>query len=58
MDDRYNFRDIEAKWQQRWEAERTFRAPDVSEKPKFYGLEFFPYPSGSLLGLREVFYII
>src|SRR2546427_109867 len=47
MDDRYNFREIEARWQQRWEADRTFRAPDVSDKPKFYGLEFFPYPSGA-----------
>jgi leucyl-tRNA synthetase len=47
MDDRYNFREIEAKWQQRWDAERTFRAPDDSDKPKFYGLEFFPYPSGA-----------
>jgi leucyl-tRNA synthetase len=47
MEERYNFREIEAKWQERWAAERTFRAPDRSDKPKFYGLEFFPYPSGA-----------
>ena len=47
MEERYDFREIEAKWQRRWEAERTFRAPDHSDQPKFYGLEFFPYPSGA-----------
>jgi leucyl-tRNA synthetase len=47
MDDQYNIRDIEAKWQQRWAEEKTFRAPDHSDRPKFYGLEFFPYPSGA-----------
>jgi leucyl-tRNA synthetase len=47
MDEQYNFREIEAKWQQRWEEEKTFRAPDQSDRPKFYGLEFFPYPSGA-----------
>jgi len=47
MDERYDFREIEAKWQRRWEEEKTFRAPDRSDRPKFYALEMFPYPSGS-----------
>ena len=47
MDERYNFRAIESKWQARWEREKTFRAPDRSDRPKFYALEMFPYPSGA-----------
>src|SRR5436305_12995155 len=47
MDERYNFQAIEAKWQKRWEEEETFRAEEDSAKPKFYGLEFLPYPSGA-----------
>jgi leucyl-tRNA synthetase len=37
---------IEAKWQECWERNNTFRAPDSSEKPKQYVLDMFPYPSG------------
>ena len=44
---KYDFRSIEEKWQARWEAEGAFRAADQSEKPKFYGLVEFPYPSGA-----------
>ena len=51
MDDRYDFRSIEARWQARWEEEGTFRAEDLSERPKHYGLEFFPYPSGAGLSV-------
>lgn len=51
MDNRYNFRQIEAKWQRRWEKEKTFRTPDRSDKPKFYVLEMFPYPSGAGLSV-------
>jgi leucyl-tRNA synthetase len=43
----YNFKEIEPRWQQFWEASRTFRTPDVSDKPKFYILDMFPYPSGA-----------
>ncbi|OGF04452.1 MAG: leucine--tRNA ligase [Candidatus Edwardsbacteria bacterium RIFOXYD12_FULL_50_11] len=43
----YNFKEIEAKWQETWEREKTFRAHDDCDKPKAYYLEFFPYPSGS-----------
>ena len=48
MEERYNFQEIEAKWQKRWEEEQTFRAEEFSEKPKFYVLEMFPYPSGAV----------
>jgi leucyl-tRNA synthetase len=44
---RYPFADIEPKWQRYWEDHRTFHAVDFSPKPKFYCLDFFPYPSGS-----------
>ena len=39
---RHNFRKIEAKWQQKWEDAKIFRAVDNSPKPKFYGLVEFP----------------
>ena len=43
----YNFKEIEQKWQKRWEEEKTFKTDlwDFS-KPKFYALDMFPYPSG------------
>jgi leucyl-tRNA synthetase len=44
---RYPFAEIEPRWQQYWEQRRTFRAEDFSAKPKFYCLDFFPYPSGA-----------
>ncbi len=44
---RYDFRTIEAKWQQRWEEADLFRVDYDPNKPKFYGLDFFPYPSGA-----------
>ncbi|MDT0294141.1 leucine--tRNA ligase [Mesonia ostreae] len=43
----YNFNDIEAKWQKYWEENQTFKASNDREKPKFYGLDMFPYPSGA-----------
>jgi len=43
----YNFRDIEVKWRKIWANHKTFKAEDVSDKPKFYGLDMFPYPSGA-----------
>ena len=42
----YDHSAIEKKWQQRWEEAGAFKAQDVSDKPKFYGLIEFPYPSG------------
>ncbi len=41
----YNFNAIEKKWQQFWEAEKTFVAVDCDKKPKYYVLDMFPYPS-------------
>ena len=47
----YPFTDIEAKWQEYWLRNKTFRTPDLAEldtsKPKAYILDMFPYPSGS-----------
>ncbi len=44
---KYDFREIEAKWQKRWEDEKAFEAVDFSEKPKFFSMVEFPYPSGA-----------
>ena len=44
---RHDFKKIEPKWQAKWEESKIFRAVDGSEKPKFYGLVEFPYPSGA-----------
>lgn len=43
----YNFRQTEEKWQKKWDDEGVFNAVDNSDKPKFYGLVEFPYPSGA-----------
>ena len=43
----YNHREIEAKWQKYWAENQTFKAETSSEKPKYYVLDMFPYPSGA-----------
>mgnify|MGYP003294450857 CR=1 FL=1 len=43
----YNFKTTEKKWQDKWEESGVFHAQDNSEKPKFYALVEFPYPSGA-----------
>ena len=43
----YDFKSVEKKWQDNWEEAGVFHAVDFSEKPKFYGLVEFPYPSGA-----------
>ncbi|MFV9549828.1 leucine--tRNA ligase [Algibacter sp. PT7-4] len=44
---KYNFNEIEAKWQKYWAENQTFKAVNNSEKPKYYVLDMFPYPSGA-----------
>jgi leucyl-tRNA synthetase len=43
----YNFRDIEKKWQQQWIEDGIYKVPNQSDKPKYYVLDMFPYPSGA-----------
>ncbi len=43
----YDFRDIEKKWQNIWACQKTFKAFNYSDKPKYYVLDMFPYPSGA-----------
>ena len=45
---KYEFKEIEEKWQKRWEEEKAFKTVENSDKPKYYVLEMFPYPSGNL----------
>lgn len=44
---KYHFNSIEAKWQQYWAENKTFKAENQSDKPKYYVLDMFPYPSGA-----------
>ena len=44
---KYHPNEIEARWQKYWAENGTFRAEDVSDKPKYYVLDMFPYPSGA-----------
>ena len=44
---KYDFSAVEKKWQKKWEDAGVFRAEDGSDKPKFYALVEFPYPSGA-----------
>ncbi len=43
----YDHQAIEKKWQQYWKENHTFRTETTSDKPKFYALDMFPYPSGA-----------
>jgi leucyl-tRNA synthetase len=44
----YVFKDIESKWQRFWKEHKSFQARAVSDRPKYYCLEMFPYPSGKI----------
>ena len=43
----YNFREIEQKWQKRWVDNKTYQVTENENKPKYYVLNMFPYPSGA-----------
>jgi leucyl-tRNA synthetase len=43
----YQFKDIEAKWQKFWAQNQTFKTESITDKPKYYVLDMFPYPSGA-----------
>ena len=47
MNPEYDFSAIEKKWQRFWEENKTFRTENFVDKPKFYCLDMFPYPSGA-----------
>jgi leucyl-tRNA synthetase len=51
MDERYRPQEIEERWQRVWLERAAYRTPDTSDKPKFYCLDFFPYPSGDGLSV-------
>ncbi|MEN6348545.1 MAG: leucine--tRNA ligase [Syntrophomonas sp.] len=48
MDRKYDFKSIEAKWQEYWEENNFYRVFEDPQKKKYYDLEMFPYPSGNL----------
>ncbi len=45
---RYNFKEVEVKWQQIWEQQKIYKSKLNKAKKKFYCLEMFPYPSGKI----------
>ena len=48
MNEHYDFASIESKWQTKWDEEKIYKVTEDKEKPKYYCLEMFPYPSGNL----------
>ena len=48
MKESYFPQEIEKKWQKIWDETKAFKTPDISDKPKYYALSMFPYPSGKL----------
>ena len=45
---KYNIHETESRWRQRWEDAQSFKAEQSTDKPKYYVLEMFPYPSGHI----------
>jgi leucyl-tRNA synthetase len=54
FEEKYDFREIERKWQAKWQEANLYHVEPDPERPKFYGLEFFPYPSGAGLSVGHV----
>lgn len=52
---KYNPREIESKWQKIWEEKEIYKTPSDSDKPKYYALVEFPYPSGEGLHVGHAF---
>ncbi|MCT7954105.1 leucine--tRNA ligase [Laspinema palackyanum] len=48
MESRYNPASLEEKWQQTWTERQLYQTPETRDRPKFYALSMFPYPSGNL----------
>lgn len=48
MNEQYFPQEIEKKWGKKWQDEKVFATPDTSDKPKYFALSMFPYPSGRL----------
>jgi len=51
MSNRYNFKELESKWRSYWEEIDLYKTGDDPEKPKYYILDYFPYPSGDGLSV-------
>jgi len=48
LEERYDFKKVEERWQRAWQEQKTFKVAEEASKPKYYCLEMFPYPSGRI----------